>query len=276
MKALFRFKLMFKDRPLNLVNTVLMLALHIAAIGAFFTPFQKSYLLLFLVHYLWFGFGSSLYYHRCLTHRSFELSTPLHLFFLLGALVGLGGDPIGWVAIHRYHHTHTDVEGDTHSPREGFWYAYLFWHMRMDMKQVEKWQAHTEDLQKFWFIRLAQGNLPTVLIHTSYALMIYFAFGVPALLYGFYLPLALSYQFCWMLIASLCHSPSLGERSAETPDQSRNIWWLGPFSFGESFHNNHHEKPRRMRAGLKWYEMDLTAGLVNFLKKIGLAKAVVR
>ena len=267
---------MFKDRPWNIVNSGLMVALHLAALAAFFMPFQKVYLLLFLGHYFWFGFGSSLYYHRCLTHRSFELAVPLHLFFLLGSLIGLGGDPIAWVAIHRYHHTHTDVPDDSHSPREGFWYAYLFWHMKMDMQQVEKWKSTTEDLKKFWFIRWAQGNGPTVVLHTSYALMIYYFFGAAGLLYGFYLPIALSYQFCWMLIASLCHLPNLGERRADTLDLSRNIWWLGPLSFGESFHNNHHEKPRRLRAGLSWYEMDMTAALIGFLEKIGLAKAVVR
>ncbi len=267
---------MFKNRPWNLVNSGLMIALHLAAFAAFFTPFQNSFLVLFFIHYLWFGLSSSLYYHRCLTHRSFELPVPLHMFFLIGGLVGLGGDPVTWVAIHRYHHTHTDIAEDSHSPRDGFWYSYLFWTMKMDMKQVAKWQTSTEDIKSFWFIRLAQGSLPSLLIHSIYALIVYFIFGWPSLLFGFYLPLALSYQFCWMLIASLCHLPSLGKRKANTPDQSQNIWWLGPLSFGESFHNNHHEKPRRLRLGFAWYEIDISAWLVGVLERLGLAKAVVR
>lgn len=267
---------MFKNRPWNLINSALMLGIHLAAFGAFFMPFHKRYFFLLLFHYLWFGYASSLYYHRCLTHRSFELTTPLHLFFLLGGLIGLGGDPVNWVAIHRYHHSHSDIPEDSHSPKDGFWYAYAAWQMKMDMSIVAKWKNLTEDLQKFWFIRLAQGNLPTFIAHTTYAFIIFQFFGVSGLLYGFYLPLALSYQFCWMLVASLCHLPQFGERKSETHDQSRNIWWLGPLSFGESFHNNHHKNPRRLRVGVQWFEMDLTARSVSILEKLGLAKSIVR
>ncbi len=267
---------MFKDRSWNFVNSGLMLGIHLAALSALFMPIQKFYFILFFVHYVWFGYSSSLYYHRCLTHRSFEISTPLHIFFLLGGLIGLGGDPISWVAIHRYHHAHADQDDDAHSPQKGFWYAYLLWQMKMDMKQIQLWQKACDDLRKFWFIRLAQGNLPTLIVHSIYALMIYHLFGGAALLFGFYLPLVLSYQFFWMLIASLCHHSKFGVRAANTKDQSRNIWWLGPFSFGESFHNNHHEMPKKLRVGKRWFEWDLTARTVELLESIGLAKSIVR
>lgn len=267
---------MFKNSPLNFVNTAVIISIHLAALAAFLTPFNKVYIFLFIFHYLWFGFSSSLYYHRCLTHRSFELSVPLQIFFLIGGMIGLSGDPVAWVAIHRYHHSNPDIPEDSHSPRDGFLYSYLTWQMKIDLKQVDKWSLNSEDIKKIWFIRLAQGVIPSAIVHTSYMVVIYLLFGLPGLLYGFYLPLVLTYQFCWMLIASVCHSPRFGSRRANTPDDSRNVWWLTPVSFGESFHNNHHEKPRRFRHGLNWYDIDFTAWLVLFLEKIKLAKYLVR
>lgn len=267
---------MFKDKPWNMVYAATMIGIHLAALMAFFFPFKSVYLFLGIFHYLWFGYASSLYYHRCLTHRSFELPIPLHIFFLFGGLIGLGGDPIQWVAIHRYHHSHSDAEDDTHSPTVSFFYAYMLWHMRMDLNQVEKWTSKAEDLKRLWYVRWARGVGPSALIHGLYALVIFWQFGLAGVLWGLYLPLVLSFQFCVMLIASLCHMPAFGTRRADTPDRSRNILWLAPFSFGESFHNNHHENPRRLRNGQRWFEMDLTAWTVFVFEKLGLAKSLVK
>jgi fatty-acid desaturase len=247
-----------------------------ASLAAFFFTFKTVYIPLMVFHYLWFGLASSLYFHRCLTHRAFELAKPLHFFFMLGGLIGLGGDPVQWAGIHRYHHSHSDIPEDSHSPREGFLYAYVLWHMRMDMKQVEEWTKFADDLKQLRYVRWARGLGPSTVLHGAYVVFIFSQFGLPGLLYGFYLPLALSYQFCWMLIASLCHMEKFGSRRADTPDTSRNIWWLAPVSFGESFHNNHHESPRRFRHGLRWYDIDFTSWVVICLEKLGLAKSVVR
>ncbi len=267
---------MFKYSPWNIVNTCVIVAIHLAALASIFMPLHKIYFLLFIANYLWFGFSSSLYFHRYLTHRSFELVLPLQLFFLLGGLIGLGGDPTVWVSIHRYHHSHADVDADSHSPLDGFWYSYIFWQMKIDLRQVEKWKYLSDDLKKMWPVQLAQGIIPSALAHLAYAALIYSQVGLPGLLFGLYLPLVMSYQFCWMLIASLCHTTRFGVRNHNTPDLSRNICWLGPLSFGESFHNNHHENPRRLRHGRSWFDIDLTAWFVILLEKLKLAKSIVK
>ena len=50
-------------------------------------------------------------------------------------------------------------------------------------------------------------------------------------------------------INSLCHF--FGRRAFETGDESRNLFWLAPFTFGESWHNNHHAFPTSYRHGLR-------------------------
>ena len=42
-------------------------------------------------------------------------------------------------------------------------------------------------------------------------------------------------------INSLCHF--FGRQRFKTGDESRNLWWLSVFTFGEAWHNNHHAFP---------------------------------
>ncbi|WZZ83950.1 hypothetical protein YC2023_104522 [Brassica napus] len=54
------------------------------------------------------------------------------------------------------------------------------------------------------------------------------------------------------IVNSACHI--WGSRAWNTKDTSRNIWWLGPFTMGESWHNNHHAFETSARYGLEWYQ----------------------
>jgi stearoyl-CoA desaturase (delta-9 desaturase) len=75
-------------------------------------------------------------------------------------------------------------------------------------------------------------------------------------------------------INSICHF--YGRRRFDTPDESRNVAALSLLSFGESWHNNHHAFPRAANHGLRWWEIDLTAGLIRGLELTGLAWDVIR
>jgi stearoyl-CoA desaturase (delta-9 desaturase) len=75
-------------------------------------------------------------------------------------------------------------------------------------------------------------------------------------------------------INSICHFT--GRRGFNTPDESRNVWWLAPFTFGESWHNNHHAFPTSARHGLTRWQFDLSGLVIRGLEKTGLAWDVVR
>jgi fatty-acid desaturase len=75
-------------------------------------------------------------------------------------------------------------------------------------------------------------------------------------------------------INSLCHF--FGRRDYKTGDESRNLFWLAPFTFGESWHNNHHAFPTSYRHGLRGWQLDISAGVIWILEKLGLAWDVVR
>lgn len=50
--------------------------------------------------------------------------------------------------------------------------------------------------------------------------------------------------------------------------------WLSVFSFGESWHNNHHAFESSARQGLEWWQIDISWYIVRFLEIIGLATDV--
>jgi stearoyl-CoA desaturase (delta-9 desaturase) len=75
-------------------------------------------------------------------------------------------------------------------------------------------------------------------------------------------------------INSLCHF--FGRKRFDTGDESRNLLWLAPLSFGESWHNNHHAFPTSARHGLRPWELDISAGVIWALERLGLAWDVVR
>jgi stearoyl-CoA desaturase (delta-9 desaturase) len=45
---------------------------------------------------------------------------------------------------------------------------------------------------------------------------------------------------------------------------------LGWLSFGEGFHNNHHQHPNSARMGERWYELDLGWLAIRACERLGL------
>jgi stearoyl-CoA desaturase (delta-9 desaturase) len=60
-----------------------------------------------------------------------------------------------------------------------------------------------------------------------------------------------------------------------SPDNSRNCWWVALLTFGEGWHNNHHQRPRCAAHGHRWFEVDATYGIIRLLERVGLAREVV-
>jgi len=56
-----------------------------------------------LFFYLVTGFGATVGFHRCLTHRSFTARPALRIALAVAGSMAFEGDVIGWVATHRRH-----------------------------------------------------------------------------------------------------------------------------------------------------------------------------
>ena len=77
-------------------------------------------------------------------------------------------------------------------------------------------------------------------------------------------------------INSLCHF--FGSKRFDSGDESRNLAWLAPLSFGEAWHNNHHAFPTSAAHGLRWYEraLDPSAIVIGTMERLGLVWDVVK
>ena len=107
----------------------------------------------------------------------------------------------------------------------------------------------------------------------GYALGGSFTAGLTGLLWGGLIRMLVVHHVTYS-INSLCHV--FGRRPYDTGDESRNVAWLAPFTFGESWHNNHHAFPTSAAHGLRRRELDLSAAVIVALERLGLAWDVVR
>ena len=57
-------------------------------------------------------------------------------------------------------------------------------------------------------------------------------------------------------------------------DRATNLWPLAVLSLGESWHNMHHSDPACARHGVDRGQIDLSAGLIRALERIGWASSV--
>src|ERR1700746_2754396 len=63
--------------------------------------------------------GVTVGFQRLLPPRSFRPPPRVERVFAILGSLSVEGSVLDWVADHRKHHAHTDVEGDPHSPHVG-------------------------------------------------------------------------------------------------------------------------------------------------------------
>ena len=238
--------------------------------------------------YVLTGLGVTVGFHRLLTHRSFRTSKPLEYAFAVLGSMAVQGPVIGWVADHRKHHAHADVEGDPHSPHVGYGHGVRgvlrgLWHAHAGWLMVEQgradWRRYARDLYEDRGMRfLSRHFVALVVVSLAVpALAGYALSGVAGaatgLLWGGLVRIFLVHHVTWS-VNSICHF--LGRRRFETDDESRNVFWLALPSFGESWHHNHHAFPRSAVHGLRRWELDPSGAVIAAMEKVGLARNVVR
>ena len=225
------------------------------------------------LHWLFGSIGICLGYHRLLTHRSFRVPKGLEYTFALLGAFALQGGPIFWVAGHRLHHAFTeDVDKDPYSARRGFWWSHILWilYPRAEFFATETYRKYAPDLARDPFYTWLDRYF--LLLQLPLGVLLYGLGGWSFVVYGMFVRLVLLWHTTW-LINSATHL--FGNRTFETEDGSRNLWWVALLSFGEGWHNNHHAYPNVAKAGWKWWQVDVTWWTIQILKTMGLAQKVV-
>lgn len=274
------------ERRVNLVGVILPFIGLLIAVALLWSSAVGWFDVALLVStYILTAAGITVGFHRLLTHRSFQTYRPIEYAFAVLGSLAVQGSVLDWVADHRKHHAHTDVEGDPHSPHvghgsglRGLWHAHTGWLMRTHGQA--DWRTHARDLYEDQGMRRITRAFPWLVLATLVipSLVGWVVIGgaggaLRGLIWGGLVRVFFVHHVTWS-VNSVCHY--FGRRRFAIDDKSTNVAWLALPSLGESWHHNHHAFPRSAEHGLRRHELDPSAIVIRALERLGLAWNVVR
>jgi stearoyl-CoA desaturase (Delta-9 desaturase) len=237
--------------------------------------FQVS---LFLFYFIATGLSITLGYHRLFSHLSFKAKWPVKLFTLIFGAAAFENSAWDWSADHRLHHKHVDHDDDPYDISKGFFYAHIGW--LLFKLRPEPPMDNVADLQRdplvMWqhrWVHLVGFGFGFVLP----AVIGYFVAGASGALGGFLLAGVLRVflvQHCTFFINSLCHT--VGRQPYSSKCSARDSGIMAIFTFGEGYHNYHHEFQHDYRNGVKPWQFDPTKWSIWVLHKLGLVSDLRR
>jgi stearoyl-CoA desaturase (Delta-9 desaturase) len=266
------------------VTVVPFLALFVVGWQVWGSWLHWSDIAVFFITYIPIGLGITVGFHRLFTHRSFTAKPWVRRTFAILGSAAIEGPIISWVADHRKHHAFSDKPGDPHSPHDheggvlrGLFHAHMGWlFLHTDRANKER---YAPDLIKDPVIAWVDR---TFVLWVVAGLAFPFGLGwliggsietaLTGLLWGGAVRMLVLHHVTYS-INSLCHF--FGRRRFDVDDESRNLAWLSVFSFGESWHHNHHAFPTSAAHGLKWWEFDVSAQVIRGMKRLGWVTEVV-
>jgi stearoyl-CoA desaturase (delta-9 desaturase) len=273
----------------GIVTAVPVLALGLVVWQVWGDFLRWSDVIVFAIMYVATGLGVTVGFHRLFTHRSFKTSKAGRAVFAVLGSAAIEGPVISWVADHRKHHTFSDQEGDPHSPHvghgggfrgalKGLFHAHVGWLFIHTQRGARKRYARdllNDPVVSFvdrHFLAWALGGLVAAFA-LGWAIGGSLYAALTGLLWGGAVRILVVHHVTYS-INSLCHF--FGRQRFDTGDESRNLLWLAPLSFGESWHNNHHAFPTSAMHGMRGWEVDPSALVIRALEKLGLVWDVVR
>jgi fatty-acid desaturase len=214
--------------------------------------------------------GITFCYHRLLTHRAFKAHKVVERASAICGVLALQGSPLEWVGHHRMHHAYGDTAYDPHNARAGFWHSHWGWLFKVvpEFDQPGRIERFGRDIVADPFLSTIGRGWAQIGLQVTLGLILWASFGFWVMMWGIFVRLVLVYHSTW-LVNSAAHI--WGYRNfALVDDSSQNNWFVAFLTFGEGWHNNHHAYPEVAPAGYRWWEIDLTYGLIRVLRAAGL------
>lgn len=258
----WKYALFFTTVPLvGLLGTILLLCLS--------TILWQTWVLagVFLVLG---GLSITAGYHRLFAHRTYRAVWPVRLFFVLFGASSFEGSVLEWSTDHRNHHRYTDTSADPYNIQQGFWYAHIGWLFRLN--PTERDFSNVADLEKSKLLVYQDRYFVVFAVIMGLVLPTAIAAIWGQALAGFIvaglLRLTIVHHgtFC---INSVCHT--FGRRDYSRQLSARDNWFSAWLTFGEGYHNYHHQFPRDYRNGVKVYQFDPSKWLIVLLARLKLA-----
>lgn len=270
---------MKKERSVNWITTLYLFISPLVAVAgiAYWLKsgsFNWTTLILALVFMTFIQVSITAGYHRLFSHRTYNAKWPVRLFFLVFGAAAFEGPALSWSLDHRVHHNHVDDnEKDPYSINKGFFWAHMGWlffkHEGEPLTQDEKRRG---------------GDLlhdPLVVWQHEHWLLtgLFAGFILPALiamLWGdFFGGLIIAgvmrsviNHHSTFLINSLSHC--VGKQTYSDTHSARDNLFTAILTFGEGYHNYHHEFPSDYRNGVRAFDWDPSKWVIKGLSLVGM------
>lgn len=237
--------------------------------------FQAS---LFLFYFAATGFSITLGYHRLFSHLSFKAKWPVKLATLVFGAAAFENSTIDWVSDHRKHHKHVDHADDPYDISQGFFHAHIGW--LLFKLRPEPPLDNVADLQGDSMVVWQHKWCHLIGLTVGFVLpaVLGWIYGGPIQALGAFLIAGVARTFfvqqMTFFINSLCHT--IGRRPYSSNCSARDSGVMALFTFGEGYHNYHHEFQHDYRNGVKPWQFDPTKWLIWTLSKIGLTSNLRR
>ena len=210
-------------------------------------------------------------YHRCFSHRSYDAHPIVELLYVLLGSGAFQGSVLEWCTDHRRHHRMVDTNHDPYSIKKGFWYAHIGWLFTKDESRHAG--PFAKDLERRKLIAFQHRHYALIATSVGFglpgALGWAMGFGWGGLIFGGLLRVVCS-EHSTFFINSLCHT--LGRQPYNDAHTARDSSLMALFTFGEGYHNFHHQFQADYRNGVRWYQWDPTKWWIRSLSLVGLAR----
>lgn len=265
------FKTIYWRNTLFLMGTLLT-ALTAVPLYLWHFGLNAFQICLFMFFFISTGMSITLGYHRLFSHITFKAKWPVRLYTLLFGAAAFESSALTWCADHRRHHKFVDHDDDPYDITKGFFHAHIGWLLfRQGPETPLTW---VRDLQRDPMLRWQHDHYVPIAMGMGFVLpaaLGYLWGGWVDALGAFLLAGVLRVVFVHHMtfcINSLCHW--IGRQPYSTRCSAKDSGLMAIFTFGEGYHNYHHEFQHDYRNGVKPWQFDPTKWTIWALARVGL------
>ncbi|KAI1280784.1 Delta(9)-fatty-acid desaturase fat-7 [Halotydeus destructor] len=222
------------------------------------------------------GYGITLGAHRMWAHKSFEAKLPMRIFAMLCQTIAGQNCIYTWARDHRVHHKWSDTDGDPHNINRGYFFTHCGWLMRKKHPELIV-KAKTLDYSDL----LADPVVNFQKEHYN-AMYFVFALGLPvagpvvlwaeswatSFLLAYVVRYLVTLHLTWF-VNSAAHM--WGDRPYNREMAPVENVWVTFATWGEGYHNYHHQFPNDYRASESGHGFNLTRHVIEWSASWGQA-----
>jgi stearoyl-CoA desaturase (Delta-9 desaturase) len=267
-------KILSKVRVTNSVFLISTFAISCTAVPLYIWHYGLDIfqVVLFLFFFISTGMSITLGYHRLFSHLTFKANPLVKLYTLLFGAAAFEGSALAWSADHRRHHKFVDHDDDPYDISRGLFHAHIGWLLfRRGPDTPLTWVRDLQQDKLAWWQH--QFYVPiAILIGFGLPSLLGWLWGGPMAALGAFLIAGCArivfVHHTTFFINSLCHW--IGDRPYSSKCSARDSMLMALFTFGEGYHNFHHEFQHDYRNGVKPWQFDPTKWMIWLLSKLGL------